>query len=101
MAPPTNPAVEAFIARIGNELVFAQVSISRAGKNFELRHAVERDAPAEKLRLVPPGNLRALAQFTASGGFRPLKAAPNLRTGWRVVANDDAELEVALNQLYP
>ncbi len=30
--------------------------------------------------------LRALAQFTATGLFRPLKSAPNLRRGWRCLA---------------
>ena len=40
-------------------------------------------------------------QFTAKGVFRPLKSAPNLQSGWRVVAGNRSELEMALNHLYP
>lgn len=101
MAPATNPAVEAFIARIGSELVLGQVSIRRAGTNYELRHIADRDAPSEKLSSVRPGDLRALAQFTADGSFRPLKSAPDLQTGWRSTAHGAEELELALNGLYP
>lgn len=101
MAAATSPAVEAFIARIGDELVVAQVSIGRAGKNYELRHVADRDAPAEKLRSLQPYDLRGLAQFTSGGGFRPLKSAPDLQTGWRSTAHGIVELELALNQLYP
>jgi len=100
MAAVTNPAVEAFIARIGDDLLLGQVSIGRTGKNFELRHAADRDAPAEKLRLVQPGDLRGLAQFTSGGAFRPLRSAPDLQTGWRSTVNS-VELELALNHLYP
>jgi 4Fe-4S binding protein/cobalt chelatase family protein len=101
MAAATNPAVEALIARIGDDLLLGQVSIGRTGKSFELRHVADRDAPAEKLRRVQPGELRGPAQFTSGGGFRPLKSAPDLQTGWRSTAHDAAELELALNQLYP
>jgi hypothetical protein len=45
--------------------------------------------------------MRDLAQFTAQGAFRPLKSAPTLRSGWRVVLADEAALSLALNQLYP
>jgi hypothetical protein len=51
--------------------------------------------------VVTVGVLRALAQFTTGGAFRPLKAAPNLRRGWRASAADDDALELALNHLYP
>ena len=101
MAQTTNPAVQAFVERIGNELVFAQVWICRTGKRYELRHVADRNVATERLESVPPDELRALAQSTASGAFRPLKSAPNLRTGWHLVAHDDTELEGALNQLYP
>jgi hypothetical protein len=101
MAQRTNPAVQAFVERIGSELVLAQVWISRTGKNYELRHVADRNTTIEKLKSVQPDELRAVAQSTADGAFRPLKSAPNLRPGWRLVAKDDAELEDALNQLYP
>lgn len=96
-----HPALEKFAAQIERELVLAQVVIFRTENGFELRHVADRDLAAEKLRLVALSELRALAQSTASGAFRPLKSAPNLANGWRAVASDTAELEIALHQLYP
>src|SRR5947207_16006054 len=96
-----NRALEAFVAEIRSELVLAQVLISRQERGFELRHADDRSVPADKLRLLPVPELRALAQFTATGAFRPLKSAPNLQTGWRAVASNADELGVALQHLYP
>ena len=95
-----NPAVEKFAAQIRDELVLAQVLITRTERGYELRHLADRDAAPETLRLLALDELRLLAQSTAAGAFRPLKSAPNLRTGWRATA-DDAELEIALDHLYP
>jgi hypothetical protein len=53
------------------------------------------------LRLISLTELRSLAQFTAGGAFRPLKAAPNLPSGWRALAATDVALGMALNHLYP
>jgi hypothetical protein len=96
-----NPALERFIAQIGDELVLAQVIIRRADRRYELRHEADRARPAAELRVVPVAELRRLAQFTAGGTFRPLKSAPNLQTGWRVLPASDAELEAAFHHLYP
>jgi hypothetical protein len=101
MEVPENRALKAFVERIHPEFVLAQVVIRRQGSGFELRHAEDGARPAEELRLAEPGAVRELAQFTAGGAFRPLKSAPNLRAGWRVVAPDEAALESVLNQLYP
>ena len=96
-----HPALEQFTARLGEELLLAQVLIRRAARGFELRHAEDRATAASDLRLVQLSETRALAQSTARGAFRPLKSAPNLPRGWRLAVADDAELETALNQLYP
>ncbi|HKS38444.1 MAG TPA: DR2241 family protein [Verrucomicrobiae bacterium] len=101
MATAPNPAVEAFLAQIGNALVIGQVSISRAGTHYELRHVADCHSSTEKLRRVQPDQLRGLAQFTSGGVFRPLKSAPDLQTGWRSTAGSAEELGLALNQLYP
>ncbi len=101
MMPVRNPAWEAFVARLGDELVLAQVLIARREQGYELRHVADRSAPAEQLRLLPVAELRLLAQVTAAGAFRPLKSAPNLQTGWRALPANDAALEAALNHLYP
>ena len=101
MSAIANPALKAFVAQIGDELPLAQVLIRRAGATFELRHVADRDRAPEELRELKLGDLRGLAQFTASGAFRPLKSEPNLQNGWRSTAADEAELESALNRLYP
>jgi cobalt chelatase family protein len=96
-----NPALKAFVAQVGNGLVLAQVLIRRVGAGFELRHMNDRDHAGETLRSVTLSDLRSVAQFTATGAFRPLKLPPNLRAGWRILLPDKAKLELALNQLYP
>ncbi len=96
-----NPASASFLAAFDAKTVFGQVLIRRAAHGFELRHAADRDAGADGLEPLTIGGLRALAQFTSTGAFRPLKSAPNLRRGWRFCAADPDALELALNQLYP
>ena len=101
MAVMNNPALAAFCADLAAERVLAQVRVRREAAGFELRHVNDREAASESLRAVAVTELRSLTNHTASGAFRPIKAAPNLRAGWRCVAASEAELEVALNQLYP
>jgi sirohydrochlorin cobaltochelatase len=96
-----NPALKAFTAQIGQEVLLAQVLIRRSNSGYELRHVEDRDVPAETLRTLQPAEARALAQFTAAREFRPLKAAPTLAKGWRIRAANDPDLELALNGLYP
>ncbi|MEQ2010010.1 MAG: DR2241 family protein [Limisphaerales bacterium] len=101
MAVVNNPALAAFCAAIGSELVLAQVLVRRETAGFELRHISDRNASANDLKSVANGELRALASHTTAGQFRPIKAAPNLRAGWLCRVASDAELELTLNQLYP
>jgi hypothetical protein len=96
-----NPALTSFLAALDVETVFGQVLIRHIAQGFELRHIANRDGSAEGLESLTVSDLRAMAQFTASGAFRPLKSAPNLRHGWRVWAADPCALELALNHLYP
>jgi hypothetical protein len=96
-----NPALTAFLAAFDAETVFGQVLIRRAGKEFELRHVADRNTSNDALELVTVNGLRALAQFTVTVAFRPLKAAPNLRCGWRAQVPDQEALGLALNHLYP
>jgi hypothetical protein len=96
-----NPALSAFVAQVKTELILAQVLVSRRNFGFELRHIDDRDRPAEKLGLKDLPKLRAMADLTADGKFRPLKSAPNLTTRWIFVARNDLDLELAVNTLYP
>lgn len=101
MAVVNNPALAAFCALLAPELALAQVLVRRQASGFDLRHVNDRAAAPESLRAVAVSELRALANHTAGGEFRPIKAAPNLRAGWRCLAANEAEFESALNQLYP
>lgn len=101
MTAVANPALQAFIAQLGDGLLLAQVVIRRAGGGYELRHESDRQRTPAELRLTPLSELRALALRTVTGVFRPLKSAPNLQSGWRVTAQNDDELESALHQFYP
>ena len=96
-----NPALERFAAQIAGEVEMAQLLIRRLGRGYELRHVQDREATIEYLRTVEVHDLRGLAQFTGIGAFRPLRSARTLATGWRAVLANDAQLELALNHVYP
>jgi hypothetical protein len=101
MAPFIHPALRAFVESFATEILFVQVLVRRTAVGWELRHVADRKADAAKLRPVPAAELRGLAQFTASGAFRPLKCAPSLVGGWRCAVASEAELGDALERLYP
>ena len=101
MAVFHNPAVEALIQWLPPQKVFGEVTIRVVGTTFTLCHKDDASTAEEKLTTCNLEGLRDLAAHTAQGEFRPLKTAPNLRHGWTAAANGPAELETALNQLYP
>lgn len=101
MTALANPALDAFLAELGESKVVAQVLIRRTGNAFTLRHISDEAKDVNALSPVAIEALRALAQNTASGAFRPIKAAPNLCTGWLASARTSTELGVALDHLYP
>jgi hypothetical protein len=96
-----SPALQAFLAVLGEGRDFGQVRVAPSGCGWELRHVADGLAPESTLRQIAVEELRKLAQNTGAGAFRPLKGAPTLVSGWRVVASDAAALERSLEQLYP
>jgi hypothetical protein len=94
-----NPALEAFVAEIAEELVMAEVLVKRCQTAFRLTHRVDAGDPG--LRVVSLPELRQLAQFTVSKQFRPLRSAPTLQRGWCFVATKEEELEAGLEAIYP
>lgn len=78
-----------------------QISIeARDDGSFELTHY--EDAPQNDL--VPYANAEdaaQLARFDDTGNYRPLKTAPNLRHGWRLMLPDRRALGIALDLFYP
>lgn len=77
-----------------------QVTIRHVALGWELRHV----ADAERNDLTPyeaPEAARHIANLDESGAFRPLKTAPDLVRGWRLVLPDARSVRSALDYLYP
>lgn len=108
MAPTGNVAVVAahpqvllLRHRLTQPLVFLEVLCSPRSEGVDLRHVRDADRPGSELQLLEPGSLGGWAETTSQGAFRPNRSAPSLRSGWRCHATTDAELNEALEQLYP
>ena len=79
-----------------------QVVVRRRQDGWELRHR-DDDARDEET-LTPsrdPEEAVQLALYDDAGAYRPLKTAPNLRHGWRMVLADERALRLALDLFYP
>lgn len=80
---------------------FGQLLLQRADDGaFELRHRED----AERSDLEAQVNAEAaleIARFDDAGVFRPLKTAPNLRRGWRLVLRAETEVQRAVELFYP
>lgn len=77
-----------------------QISIEARDGTFALTH--HEDAPRNDL--VPyalADDAALLARFDDAGNYRPLKTAPNLRHGWRLILPDRGALRIALDLFYP
>ena len=78
-----------------------QVSIAKnAGGGFVLAHR-EDASRNDLLQYRRAEDAGEIARFDDAGNYRPLKTAPNLRHGWRLVLQDVAALRVALDLFYP
>ena len=72
------------------------------GRTYELRHAADEHADAASLdRHTDPYDTREIARFDDEGQYRPLKSAPTLARGWRLVGLDDRDLYRAVSGFYP
>ena len=84
------------------ELVLGQIWVVPVESGHELRH--RDDAALPPGALTPhrdPEDAAALALYDDAGAYRPLKTAPNLRHGWRLVVPDARALRLALDLFYP
>lgn len=101
---PTASAQEQALARWLGEVrqVIGQVRITAADGGWELRHRDDAGAEAATLtRHAQPEDARAIARYDAAGVFRPIKTAPDLLRGWRLVLPDLAAVRQALEFFYP
>ncbi|MBV9009943.1 MAG: hypothetical protein JO354_12380 [Verrucomicrobia bacterium] len=97
------PALEQLLESevAGAELFIGEVVVRRhANGGFELRHR-DDSAAASLPEEVPPSRTIEIAKFDDAGKYRPLRTAPTLRRGWKVVASDTASLIAVLDALYP
>ena len=86
--------LEEGLTRIG------QIAIRGTPDGWELRHT--DDLLRDDLALHECASAaRHLANLDDAGAYRPLKTAPNLRHGWRLVLRDVDELRRALDYFYP
>ena len=75
---------------------------SLAEGGYELRHRDDAAQPDDDLGThTDPEDAAALALYDDAGAYRPLKTAPNLRRGWRLVVPDAEGLRLALELFYP
>lgn len=79
-----------------------ELIIHRTDGGWEVRHIADAESPASSLTTsTRPEEAREIAKYDAAGDFRPLKAAPTLIRGWRLVVPDVASLREALDFIYP
>lgn len=97
-------ALAAWVDEAGPEgRVFLQAHLlALPGSRYRLRHVADRAADPRTLTVLDdPYRAREVAQTTEAGEHRPLKTAPDLRTGWSFEELDEAGLWTALDYLYP
>jgi sirohydrochlorin cobaltochelatase len=99
----SSPALEAALARwlAAGLRCLGQISIAEEKDGgFSLTH--REDAAQNDLAVSANAeDAVEIARFDDSGKYRPLKTAPNLRHGWKLVVRELAELKLALDFFYP
>lgn len=99
----SSPALEVALAKwlAAGLRCFGQISIAEEkNEAFSLTH--RDDAARSDLAVYAHADDAAeIARFDDSGKYRPLKTAPNLRHGWKIVVGELADLRLALDFFYP
>jgi sirohydrochlorin cobaltochelatase len=76
-----------------------QLEISASAGGFVVCH--RDDVGRDDLTPREIDDAFEIAKFDDSENYRPLKTAPNLRHGWKIVANNSAALQQAIDAIYP
>ena len=98
MSRDVHSALAEWLVRGGESI--GQIAIAHVHEGWELRHV--EDAGRTDLALHENAEAaRHLANLDAAGNFRPLKTAPTLVRGWRLVLPDAAAVRRALDYFYP
>jgi len=81
------------VSRIG------QLEIERLEGGFVLSH--RDDVGRSDLREHEIDDAFEIARFDDAGNYRPLKTAPTLRHGWKILARDLLRVEQVIDAIYP
>ena len=76
-----------------------QLEISASDDGFVVYH--RDDAGRNNLTDHANHDAFEIAKFDDAGNYRALKTAPNLRHDWKIFVNNAAELEQAIDAIYP
>jgi sirohydrochlorin cobaltochelatase len=76
-----------------------QLEISASAGGFVVCH--RDDVGRDDVTTREIDDVFEIAKFDDSGNYRPLKTAPNLRHGWKIFVNNAAELQRAVDAIYP
>lgn len=86
----------------GGPFQIGQIRIVPKPEAIELRHVEDAEIVEGLLAShETPDAARFIALYDPAGKYRPLKSAPNLARGWRIVLPDAAALRLALDAFYP
>ncbi len=77
-----------------------QVLVAADGDGFEMRHR-DDERRVDLLEIGDAESAAEIARYDDAGRYRPLKTAPNLRHGWRLLLPDAAAVKLALDLIYP
>ena len=79
-----------------------QIACVRLYDGYELRHRGDAHrSPGELTLYDDPEAAAQIALYDDAGAYRPLKTAPSLRHGWRLVVADTPARQLALDLFYP
>ncbi|MEP7071251.1 MAG: DR2241 family protein [Verrucomicrobiota bacterium] len=76
-----------------------QVAVTSSNEKWRLTH--RDDIDGKDLREYEPGEAATIARWDDTGRYRPLKTAPNLRHGWKIVAEQAEGVLGAIEAIYP
>jgi sirohydrochlorin cobaltochelatase len=76
-----------------------QLEISALEGGFVLSH--RDDVGRNDLTLYECDDAFEIAKFDDKGNYRPLKTAPTLRHGWKILARDISQLDQVIDGIYP
>jgi hypothetical protein len=78
-----------------------ELEIAETPDGYRLYHRADRDSLSKAKVFQFPEDAREIAKYDRTGGYRPLKGAPNLPSGWVLELPNLDALGRALDYFYP